>query len=113
MLIYIQLFLRCILWVLLSDTEAELNKLIQLNVVLRGQMIWQWIKKEAVGKLNVYSKVCKTTLLKEVSNGDSKSVIDQDILPTMSTRIDQACIRAQSVLKKNPVRKFEVGYVSK
>ena len=55
----------------------------------------------------------KTTLVKEVSNGDDNDVVDQDILPTESTRFGQACIRVLSVLDNNPVEKFDARDVSK
>ena len=34
-----------------------------------------------------YNAACKTTLIKDFSNGDDNSIIDQDILPNESTRI--------------------------
>ena len=54
---------------------------------------------------DVTSKKGKTTLVKEVSNGDDNDVVEQGILPTESTRFGQACIRALSVLDNNPVEK--------
>ena len=62
---------------------------------------------------DVASKKGKITLVKEVSNGDDNSVVDQDILPTESTRFGQACIRVLSVLDNNPVEKFDAKDASK